>query len=216
MTTKLNELEAKLQKLYDDRSFVNTRAVFDIGVEFGRLLQQQNIQDYEYEFWKKLDEKSNNEKLINEAIQAINNFLLKLVHNSIKDYIKKNGRWKIAKYSLQSEQDEFDAGTCRKYCVQIKRVDMREYGGNFECVFEVVGRLAKIFKKYKISTQLDVDIYNSNGEEYAYLDETESIASTVSDLYSRVRNFNNWEVAQYQDFLQEISKDFLLELIKDA
>ena len=74
MNTQLNELEAKLQKLFDDGGFNNTRAVFEIGVEFGQCLQQQGIQSYEPALWKRLDEKRNEARLIIEAVEAINKF----------------------------------------------------------------------------------------------------------------------------------------------
>lgn len=216
MNTQLNELEAKLQKLYDDHDFNNRRAIFDIGVQFGSLLQQQNIQGYEYGFWKKLKEDSNKEQLIREAVKAIDKFLLKLVQNSIKDYINKNGSWSIAKGNWSSEYDEFDAGTRRKYCVQITRVDMTQYGGDFECTFKVVGRLAKLFKKHNVHCQFDVSINNENGEEHASIYRDERVSSTVSSVHCHVRNINNWELEQYRDFLHIISKEFLFDFIKEA
>lgn len=216
MNTQLNELEAKLQKLYDEHDFNDRRAIFDIGVQFGSLLQQQNIQGYEYGFWKKLDKENNKEQLIREAVNSIDEFLLKLVQNSIKDYINKNGSWSIAKGNWSSEYDEFDAGTRRKYCVQITRVDMSEYGGDFECTFKVVGRLAKLFKKHNIYEQFDVRVYNDNGEEHASIYRDERVSSTVSRLHCHVKNSNDWELQQYIDFLHIISKEFLFELIKEA
>lgn len=216
MNTQLNELEAKLQKLYDEHDFNDRRAIFDIGVQFGSLLQQQNIQGYEYGFWKKLDEEENKEQLIRDAVNSIDKFLLKLVQNSIKDYINKNGSWSIAKGNWSSEYDEFDAGTRRKYCVQITGVSMSQYGGDFECTFKVVGRLAKLFKKHNIYEQFDVRVYNENGEEETSIRRDERVSSTVSRLHCHVRNSNNWEVEQYRDFLHIISKEFLFDFIKEA
>lgn len=216
MNTQLNELEAKLQKLYDDHDFNDRRAIFDIGVQFGSILQHQNIQGYEYGFWKKLDEESNKVQLIREAVKAIDKFLLKLVQNSIKDYINKNGSWSIAKGNWSSEYDEFDAGTRRKYCVQITRVDMTQYGGDFECTFKVVGRLAKLFKKHNVYCQFDVSVNNESGEEHASIYRDERVSSTVSSVHCHVRNSNNWELEQYRDFHHIISKEFLFDFIKEA
>jgi hypothetical protein len=216
MNTQLNELEAKLQKLFDDCRLNDSRAVFDIGVQFGTFLKEQNIEEYEYIFWNSLKEKNNKEKLIWEAIDAINDFLLRLVRNSIKDYINKNGSWSIAKENWSSEYDEFDIGTRRKYCVQISRVDMTQYGGDFECTFKVVGRLAKLFKKYNIYEQFEVSINNESGGEHTSVHKVERVSSIVSRLNCHVRNSNNWELEQYKDFLHVISKDFLFDLIKEA
>ena len=215
MDTQLSELEAKLQKLYEDHDFNDRRAIFDIGVQFGSLIQEQHIQGYEYVFWKKLEEDSNKEKLIKEAVKAVEKLLLKLVQYSIKDHINKNGSWSIAKGIRSSEYDEFDAGTLRKYCVQITRVDMTQYGGDFECTFKVVGRLAQLFKKHNVNFQLDVIINNEDGEEYTNIYRGERVSSTVSRLYCHVKNGNNWELDQYRDFFHIISKEFLFDLINE-
>lgn len=216
MNTQLNKLEAKLQKLYDERSFHDSRSLFNIGVQFGSLLQQQNIQNYEYDFWKKLDEKNNEEKLVWEAVRAIDKFLLGLVQSSIRDYSGKNFGWSIAKGNWSSEYDEFDAGTRRKYCVQITRVDMTQYGGDFECTFKVVGRLAKLFQKHKVSCQFDVSVSNESGEGSTSIYRDERLSSIVHSAHCQVKNSNNWELEQYRDFLHLISKGFLFELIKEA
>lgn len=216
MNAQLNELETRLQKLYDDHSLNDSRRVFDIGVQFGSLLQQQNIQNYEYDFWRKLDEKNNKEKLVWEAVKAIDKFLLKLVQSSIQEYIGKNGSWSIGKGNWSSEYDEFDAGTRRKYCVQITGVDMTQYGGDFECTFKVVGRLAKLFQKHKVWCQFDVSVSNESGDEHASIYRDERVSSVVSSAHCHVRNSNNWEIEQYKDFLHLISKEFLLEFIKEA
>lgn len=216
MNTQLNELEAKLQKLFDDRRLNDSRAVFDIGVQFGILLKEQKIDEYEYIFWNKLEEEDNKEQLIRDAVDAIEDFLLRLVRNSIKDYISKNSEWSIEKANWSSRFDSFDLGTCRKYCVQITRVDMSEYGGDFECDFKLVGRLAKLFEKHNVSERFQVRIYNDNGEESMTIYNISDVDSAVSRLNCYVRNSNNWELEQYKDFLHVISKDFLFDLIKEA
>ena len=215
MNTELNELEAKLQKLFNDGGFNDTRAIFEIGIEFGQCLQQYGIQSYEPAFWKRLDEERNKERAIREAVEAINKFLLVLVQKSIKDYVTKNGSWSIAKGSLSSEYEEFDAGTTRKYCVQIIRVDMTQYGGDFECTFKVVGRLAKLFKKHKIYEQFEVTIDNDSGDEHTSINRVERVSNRVSHVHCYAMNSNNWELDQYKDFLQVISKDFVFCLMED-
>lgn len=216
MNINLNELEAKIQQLFDEGELCDSRVVFDIGVQFGTLLQQQNIKDYDFNFWKKRDNENNKKELIGDAVRAIDNFLLKLVQNSIKYHIRKNGSWDISKRSWSSTYDSFDAGTLRKYCVQITCVSMTQYGGDFECRFKVVGRLAKLFKTHNISEQFDVSIYNENGEDSMSFYDTDDIESTVNQLNCHVRNINNWELEEYQNFLHVISKDFLFEIIKES
>jgi hypothetical protein len=93
---------------------------------------------------------------------------------------------------------------------------MSEYGGDFECDFKLVGRLAKLFEKHNVSERFQVRIYNDNGEESMTIYNISDVDSAVSRLNCYVRNSNNWELEQYKDFLHVISKDFLFDLIKEA
>lgn len=210
MNTNLEQLESKLQSLFEQGDLRDSRATFDIGVEFGRLLQQQNIQNYNYAFWDKRDEENRSKKSIDAAVGAIEQFLLKLVEDSIRDHISRYGSWTISNGYLPSEFDEFDLDTCDKYCVQIARVDRSQYGDDFECMFKVVGKLAKSFNRHNICEQFEVLVSNASGEEQRSISDTEKVSSVVSFLTWRVRNSNDWDPEQYRDFLHVISKEFLL------
>ena len=214
MTIQIIELEQKIQQLFDEGKLRDIRTVFDIGVEFGSALQRNNVTTYDYVFWSELDKQNKKETEIRDAVSSINKFLLMLVRKSIAEYIDENGSWSISKGNWRSEYDEFDAKTLRKYCVQITYVNMSQYGGDFECRFEVVGKLAKLFKKNNIHTEFEVLVYNDNGEEETSIYEVSDIVSAVAGLNCHVRNINNWEVEQYKQFLNEISKDFLFDILK--
>ncbi len=214
MTTQIIELEQKIQQLFDEGKLRDIRTVFDIGVEFGSALQRNNVTTYDYVFWSELDKQNKKETEIRDAVSSINKFLLMLVRKSIAEYIDENGSWSISKGNWRSEYDEFDAKTLRKYCVQITYVNMSQYGGDFECRFKVVGKLAKLFKKNNIYTEFEVLVYNDNGEEETSIYEVSDIDSAVARLNCHVRNINNWEVEQYKQFLNEISKDFLFDILK--
>jgi squalene cyclase len=214
MTTQIIELEQKIQQLFDEGKLRDIRTVFDIGVEFGSALQRNNVTTYDYVFWSELDKQNKKETEIRDAVSSINKFLLMLVRKSIAEYIDENASWSISKGNWRSEYDEFDTKTLRKYCVQITYVNMSQYGGDFECRFKVVGKLAKLFKKNNIHTEFEVLVYNDNGEEETSIYEVSDINSAVARLNCHVRNINNWEVEQYKQFLNEISKDFLFDILK--
>lgn len=214
MNTQLIQLEQKLQQLYEDGELRDIRKVFDIGVEFGSTLISSNVVNYDYIFWNELDKENKKETEIRDAISSINKFLLMLVRKSIAEYIEENGSWSISKGNWSSEYDEFEKKTLRKYCVQIDHVTMSQYGGDFECRFKVVGKLAKLFKKNNIYTGFEVLVYNDNGEENTSIYDVSDIDSTVARLNCHVRNVNNWELEQYKTFVNEISKEFVFEIPK--
>ena len=93
---------------------------------------------------------------------------------------------------------------------------MTQYGGDFECKFKVVGKLAKLFKSHNVFNQFEVSITNDSGEEYTSIRNTERCDRRVSTVHCYVRNVNNWSADEYKNFLQVISKDFLFEIIKDS
>lgn len=216
MNSQLTQLEQKLQQLFDNGKLRDIRTVFDIGVEFGSAIQSNNVVNYDYVFWSNLDKENKKENEIRDAVSSINKFLLMLVRKSIVEYIEENGSWSISKGNWSSEYDAFENKTLRKYCVQIDQVSMSQYGGDFECRFKVVGKLAKLFKKNNIHTGFEVLVYNDSGEENTSIYDVSDVDSSVSRLNCNVRNVNNWELCQYKTFLNEISKDFLFEIIKEA
>jgi len=216
MITQLNQLERKLEQLFKKGELRDIRVVFDIGVEFGALLQSQNVQNYKYKFWNKLDADNIKGQKIRDAVESINDFLLMLVRKSIKEYITKNGSWSISKHHWSSMYSEIEQDTLKKYCVQITSLSMTEYGGDFQCKFEMTGKLAKLFKSNNIYNELDVDIYNDIGEESMSIYDVEDVDENVSRLNCHVRNVNNWELEQYTEFLNEIKECFLTDLLIEA
>ena len=49
---QLNQLEDEIQKLSDNGDLSDSRTAFEIGVKFGRELQKNDINNYEYFFWR--------------------------------------------------------------------------------------------------------------------------------------------------------------------
>ena len=216
MNTQLNELEQKLEQLSESTAPDKIRAIFDIGVEFGALLQNQNIQNYKYEFWSKLDVADIKRREILNIEKSIEKILLTLVRKSIEEYIKKNYSWSISKGNWTSTFDEFQKNTVKKYCVQITRVNMTTYGGDFECNFQVVGKLADLFKLNNISIGFDMNIFNDNGDESLSISDVGVVGRHLSCLNCHVENGNNWELEQYTEFLNEIKECFLTDLLIEA
>ncbi len=215
MSNKLDELEIKIQQLFDAGNLHNSRAVFDIGVQFGKLLQSENIQNYEFLFWKKLDEENNSQNEINRIIDSIDKFLLFLVKKSIKEHVDDIGTWSISKGNTPSDYAEFSNSIIEKYFVQITSVGMTEYGGNFECKFQIVGTLSEIFKANNIFNIFEVSFDNDYGNEYLDISDTNLIDKKIFGYSSYIRNVNNWNAEEYLNFYHTISKDFLFDILNE-
>ena len=212
MNTEIKALEVKIQKLFEDERQPNPRTVFDIGVEFGCTLRKYNIENYGYEFWSNFEKQQNLEKDIDGAVSSINKFLLRLVRKSVAEYIEEYGSWNITRNDWSYNLSKFDDETLQKYCVQITYVNMTQYGGSFECRFKATGRLEKLFEENNVDNRFTVYVNNDENEESTSLDDINEVDSKIGYI-SFVKRIKDWKLEKYNNFLHDISKDFLFDLL---
>jgi predicted small metal-binding protein len=216
MSTELNLLEQKLELLYKKGELSNSRVVFDLGVEFGKEIERQKLAAYSFAFWNQLEQDNKADKEIRIAASKINDFVLKLLRFSIKEYIGENGSWSIAKSSSFSDSNKFEQHTVDRLNIQLDSVVMEQYGGEFKCEFAVTGELLEIFKSNNIYEKLEVHIYNDHGEEEMTIHDVNDVDAAVQRLHCHVRNSNDWPLEKYEDFLVEISKPFIFTIIANS
>lgn len=214
MTIELSNLEKKIQQLSDEGKLTNTQVVFDLGVEFGRVLEKNGETNYVCQYWKNKAAEEEIKTARYKKIKSINKLLKKLVEKSIEEFIYEFGWWNISKGITSGNFEKFKQKTTRKYCIQITDVDMSTYGGDFNCGFKVVGKLSAIFKSYGVSPFFDVGIANENGEESTTLSNVSTLSNAVLNCSSKISN--NLKLEKYESFLNEISKPFLFFLLKEV
>jgi len=211
MVNKLNELEQKLQQLFDYGEAIFDRTVFNVGLEFGKELQRQERHDYECVFWKELDRKLLIENQFRNAVTKITGRLRQLVCKSILDHLRENSCWRIARRDLVTEFDEFSAETLEKHCVQIIQVDKFLPEGDFECTFKVTGRLENAFAAYGFHPQFNATVLNKNGGEAVALGIWDDIGLMVSKAHCHIQHSKHWSPEQLTAFYQAIRNVVALE-----
>lgn len=142
---ELHALEERLHKLYKDGGLSDSRQLFEIGIQFGRVIERTGMDGYELMFWKHLDDLNADWKKQWKAKEVLERLILKLVGLSVNEYINENGSWGVSARGWGSDIQSFEEGTLSKFCIQILRVAESEDGENFDCRFIVGGRLAILF-----------------------------------------------------------------------
>jgi hypothetical protein len=208
-------LELELKNLFPKYGRTDEESVFELGVKFGRQLERLGIENYEPEYWKQKKQEELLKQQIRQKVDKVENLIAQLVRLSVKDLIRETGSWTIAKRnSGYGAIDQFSDETIEKYQIRILNVDMESYGGDFEIRYEVVGELGEKFKKYNIYEQFTSLVYNENGEEEQSIYDVDDVDAYIDRLTVHVENSNDWELDQYDVFLNDIAKPFMFVLLQ--
>lgn len=214
-TEKLTSLEQQLEKLFEGYGRVDYEDVFNLGIQFGRELERLGINEYKAQHWINSERELELHQQLQEKVKKIEEFMAQLVRWSVKELIQEQGSWTITKrhYGF-GEIDQFSDEIIKKFQIKILKVNMETYGGDFEITYQVVGELEENFKKYKIYNQFTSLVYNETGEEEQTIYDVKDVDKYIDRLTVHVRNSNDWELDQYDVFLNDISKPFLFELLQ--
>ena len=212
---QLLALEKELESLFPEFVQADERSLFEIGIKFGRQLEKLGIEKYECEYWKQ----QNIDRLLDDEIASkvakVEMLVKQLVILSVKELITENGSWTIAKEKyFSSTPEKFSDETVNKYQVQVKNVDMESYGGEYKVTFEVVGDLGKKFKNYNVFNEVHTFISNDSGGEEQSIYDVERVDKYIDDFTVYVQNSNNWNIEQYDAFIDDISKPFIFLLLQ--
>lgn len=217
---KIQELNVKLQQLYLDGNLNDVEKVFEIGVEFGREYERAKIETSRAKFWldKEQSDKENNDKrnrIIN-AQEKIDNFFQILISLSIKDTIKKEGSFTFAKRGCWgADFSRFKDEVAETYQIEYLGCDMQDYGGSFDLEFKAVGELEKTLNKYNVSTWIKGNLCNNSGEEDVSYSDVKDFEEDLYSISAYARNAE-WDVSEYENFLEEISKPFVFIIAKNT
>lgn len=214
MTTKIDDINKKLENLLSVGDWLlDKEGLFNLGIELGRELEKLKIDEYVSPLWESINNKKAHDKKVRSASEKIEDFIGKLVKQSVKKHIEKTGSWSIAKdggYRLE----KFDEETVKQYNIQVLNCSMETYGGEFTVSFSVEGELLKLFEKFNIYEQFTVRIYNDTGEEEQAVYDVSDVNEYIDSVNLVIRESNEWTLEKFDDCLNEISKPYLFLLIK--
>jgi hypothetical protein len=210
---QLNQLEDEIQKLFDNGDLSDTRTAFEIGVKFGRELQQENINNYECIFWKKRDLLIKSKVTKAKEIYKINQLFHSLILKSIKEKIDEFGSWSISDNDSDLRWSKFSDDTVGKYCVQYTGTGVRSYD-DFNCTFKVTGKLRDLFNNYEVGEKLTSNITNTTGDSYMDICDKIFIIKNLKEINSCLEYKHDWPLEKLKAFHDALVKLFLFELIE--
>lgn len=212
---QLIKLEKELENIFSDFGRADERSLFEIGIKFGRQLEKIGIENYECNYWKQKNIDRLLEVEIASKVAKVEMLVKQLVRLSVKEFITENGSWTIEKEKyFSSTPEQFSDETVKKYQVQVKNVDMENYGGDYKVTFEVVGDLGKKFKNFNVFNEVHTFIRNDSGGEEQSIYDVDGVDRYIDDLTVYVQNSNNWNIEQYDVFIDDISKPFIFLLLQ--
>jgi hypothetical protein len=208
---ELHALEERLHKLYKDGGLSDSRQLFEIGVQFGRVIERTGMDGYEFMFWKHLDDLNADWKKRWKAKEVLERLILKLVCLSVNEYINENGSWGVSTTGWGSDVEAFGEGVFTKFNVQLLRVAESDECENFDCRFKVVGQLATVFKDYGVGEEFNVVIENSSGGHELEFHNSNQVSSGF--INASVYVDDKMSADKLNELTQEIGKLFLFEFM---
>ena len=199
---KINKLIEKHVKKHGKAD----EAIFNLGIELGKILVNKNIQAHRLPFFIEQENKNNDYEKRRQRIAAV----CKIVHNIIvlahKEQVNNDGQiyyeagWRADNKPLSEEVES-------KYNVAYKRIGQVNVGGDFDITFHLNGKLKEVFQKHKVGIELTTLLSNSCGDEDEYIitedDAVDSLSSTSIQLYP---HYDNMTVEQVDDFATDVEK----------
>lgn len=214
MIKEISNLEEKIQKMHKNGNLRNIRTAFDIGVDFGIAIANNNIKNYEFEFWKKYEENKKIEIQKSVVISKINSFICLLMKKSISAYISKHGGWYISVKSHSGIYKQFDQEIIEKYSLRILNISMSEDDDEFEIILESYGILRKLFMDNGLREKILISIPDEDGENSLELYNMEDLNNIQIGIANNKFNSNMWDISKFNYFYENMTKGYMLSVIK--
>lgn len=211
--SKLSQLENEINQLHENGDLSDTRTAFEIGVQFGRELQQCNIENYECIFWKKRDLAIELQIAKSKEIDQINQIVRSLILKSINNKIDELGSWSISDRDSDLRWSKFSDETVEKYYIQYAgtRAQSYEY---FECTFKPTGKLKDLLNFYEVGEKINAAVTNPSGDSYIDIDSEIFISKNLYNVNTCLGYKSNWPLEKFKEFHEALVKLFLFELLK--
>jgi hypothetical protein len=217
MTDKLNEFNSQLKALLDER-FPNALEVFKLGVEVGRELQLNNINNYTMSAFVEREAENKKWQELVSLNRRIETLLKKLIVLCIGAYIKEHngGSFEVEKRGFgYSECDKWSEEVANLFGVAYSHADMETYGGEFEMELNATSWLSELNEKYNLPNIFKATLSNSSGEEYEYIgckEDAESGIWSISTMNAHA--FSKMSIQQIEQYISELDKQVMFLSLK--
>ena len=206
--SKLSELENELAELFN--SSLDAEKLFYLGIQIGRELERDSIVEYVSQYFEDRKNSSALQLEKQEVVANINSLFLSVIRGAVTEEINKNYGWYVSKHDLLGRDvDGFDEEIVKKYHINYRYAEKKDYSDEYNLYFHAVGKLKEVFEEYDLAVQLECRFSNDKGKELIIVSK-----STEINLHTAFTNLNsiysNWELYQLEGFYNAVSKLYLL------
>lgn len=214
MNTDIKRIEELLEDMTRRGSTID-EAVFNLGIELGRILEKKKIQMHRPSLFVKAEQDRDAYKKKAKQIQRAEKVVEFLVKNAVAEQVEIFGPFCFD--SDTNNCEKLDLSIVEKYGVQIVGTNQIEHGGSFEAEFILTGQVADTLNVFKIDSYARADVDNSSGDEHETIynaDDVDKIFGVKLRINGHHTNLNEVELAMLADGLEKMKLWLCLSLRK--
>ena len=206
--SKLSELEKELAELF--KSSLDAEKLFYLGIQIGRELERDSIVEYVSQYFEDRKNSSALQSEKQKIVVNINSLFLSVIRRAVTEEITKNYGWYVSNRDLLGRDvDGFDEEIVKKYHINYRYAEKKDYSDEYNLYFHAVGKLKEVFEEYDLAVQLECRFSNDKGKELIIVSKSTDI--NVHAAFTNLNSiYSDWELYQLEGFYNAVSKLYLL------
>lgn len=192
-------------------------SLFNIGIELGKLLQSNNIQEQRLQIFTDFNNSNAEYTKRYSHVKQIENIIGCFVANAFAQQIENNGAFTFSRPNFMHKPEKLEESISSEFFMQIISTKQKENGGSFQVELDFNGQLAEILNAYGISSSASFEVDNSTGDDQETLyraDDVKQIFYINIDLNAKTTKLTYQQLSELAKSLKEIQVILLLSIDK--
>jgi hypothetical protein len=214
MAVGLDKFNEELVRYCKGEGIVADEAVFDLGVKYGRYLEQNKIQEQRLDYFAELDKRRSVGDEIQAVRKKVDQIVSAVITTAVKEQITENGDWEVGYGSYYSDYSKLNEGIEAKYSLQTLSVDQPDRHGDFSVTFGFVGEVRQMFIDCEISPSIDIGVTNNSGDESQAIRNVEDVDDALYGIGINFYSQNDGKALENVTALYDkLSKQYLFLML---
>ena len=189
--------------------------IFNFGVQLGRILEKNNIENHRLSFFVEQEAQSNQVDAKSKVIDGVNKIIQNIISWAHKEQISNSGSICYEAGWRSSNNTPLDEDIAKKYNIAYSNINQTNVGGDFDINFMLTGQLKDIFEKHQVGIQVETTLSNSSGEEEEYIiDEDDAETSFYSTHIFLYPHNNDKTLEEIEAFAKDVEKFYTMFCLK--
>jgi len=215
MNEIIEELEQRIAK-YCQSTMRYDEKLFNMGVELGRLLEANKMQEHRPNVFIDFDARNDAYTKKATQIDRADKAITFLIRNAVAKQVEEHGPFCFDSNSSSHSCDKLDEAVVDKFSVQVSRTTQVEHGGSFEAELEISGQVADVLNQYGIDLFARADVDNSSGDEEETIfdaDDVDRIFGVSLRLNGHHTDLDETQLTALADDLEKITAWLKISLV---